>query len=93
MSMKRSKEVRRRGRDDQESDFFASKTEAKKWDWEKDISPQPDEAFTKYAPQGRFAKEALVMHAKFGKGIVIDVEPSRVEVLFHDGPKKLAHGL
>ena len=33
------------------------------------------------------------MHAKFGKGIVVDVEPSRVEVLFQDGPKKLAHGL
>ena len=57
------------------------------------MSSQPDEAFAKYAPQSRFAKEAFVMHAKFGKGVVVDVEPSRVEVLFHDGPKKLAHGL
>jgi len=94
MSMKRSKEVRRRGRDDQDTDgFFGPKPEGKKWDWEKDIAPQPDEAFTKYAPQSRFAKESLVLHAKFGKGVVIDVEPSRVEVLFQDGPKKLAHGL
>lgn len=93
MSMKRSKEVRRRGRDDQDNDSFSSKPDAKKWDWEKDIASQPDDAFTKYAPQARFTKEALVMHAKFGKGIVIDVEPSRVEVLFQEGLKKLAQGL
>jgi len=94
MSMKRSKEVRRRGRDSDENDgFFSSKAAAKQWDWEKDVSPQPDELFAKYAPQARFAKDALVMHAKFGKGVVIDVEPSRVEVLFQEGPKKLAHGL
>lgn len=93
MSMKRSKEVKRRGRDDEANDFFSSKPDAKKWDWEKDVSVKPDEEFTKYAPQARFTKEAFVLHAKFGKGVVVDVEPSRVEVLFQDGPKKLAHGL
>jgi hypothetical protein len=93
MSMKRSKEVRRRGRDSDENDFFSSKQAAKAWDWEKDVSSQPDELFAKYAPKARFAKDALVVHAKFGKGVVIDVEPSRVEVLFQEGPKKLAHGL
>lgn len=94
MSMKRSKEVRRHGRDSDEADgFFSSKTAAKQWDWEKDVSPQADDLFAKYAPKGRFAKDALVLHAKFGKGVVVDVEPTRVEVLFQDGTKKLAHGL
>ena len=95
MSMKRSKEVRRHsGREEESGDgFFKPKQAAKQYDWEKDVSSQPDESFTKYAPQSRFAKDAFVVHPKFGKGIVIDVEPSRVEVLFQDGPKKLAHGL
>ncbi len=94
MSMKRTKEVRRKGRESEEDDgFFSSKTPAKQWDWEKDVSTQPDELFTKYAPQGRFAKDSFLVHPKFGKGVVVDVEPSRVEVLFQDGPKKLAHGL
>lgn len=93
MSMKRSKEVRRRGRDGDENDFFSNKPAAKQWDWEKDVSSQPDEVFNAYSPKARFAKDAFVVHPKFGKGVVIDVEPSRVEVLFQEGPKKLAHGL
>ena len=94
MSMKRSKEVRRRGRDNESDDgFFTPKNAPKQWDWEKDVSPQPDEAFAKYAPKDRYARDALLMHPKFGKGVVIDVDPARVEVLFQDGPKKLAHGL
>lgn len=93
MSMKRAKEVRRRGREEEAGDFFSNKPAAKQWDWEKDVASQPDEAFTQYAPKSRFAKDAFLVHSKFGKGVVIDVEPSRVEVLFQDGPKKLAHGL
>ena len=45
-----------------------------------------------YAFTSRFEKGALLAHPKFGKGVVIDVEPQRVEVLFEDGPKKLGHG-
>ena len=95
MSMKRSKEVRRgnaKEADDNDG-FFSPKNPAKKWDWEKDVSSQPDELFAKYAPKERFAKDSFLVHPKFGKGVVTDVEPSRVEVLFQDGPKKLAHGL
>jgi hypothetical protein len=94
MSMKRSKEVRRRGRENEgEEGFFSSKPAAKQWEWEKDVASQPDEAFAKYAPKERYALSAFVVHPKFGKGVVIDVDPARVEVLFQDGPKKLAHGL
>jgi hypothetical protein len=94
MSMKRSKEVRRRGRETEGDDgFFSSKPAAKQWDWEKDVGPQPDELFAKYGPKERYTRDALLMHPKFGKGVVIDVDPARVEVLFQDGPRKLAHGL
>ncbi len=91
MSMKRSKESNAAAGDDSHTDgFFRPETEAKKWIGKG--HRLNDEAFT-LAPQQALAKEALVIHAKFGKGIVVDVEPSRVEVLFQDGPKKLAHGL
>jgi hypothetical protein len=93
MSMKRSKEVKRRGQAEAGEDFFAKKGTEKVWEWEKDVSSVPDETFTAYAPKERFAKGAFVLHAKFGKGVVLDVDASRVEVLFQDGPKKLAHGL
>jgi hypothetical protein len=94
MSMKRSKEVRRRGRDsDGEHGFSSTKGADKQWDWEKDVASKPDDAVANYAPSARFVKDALVMHAKFGKGVVVDVETSRATVLFQDGPKKLAHGI
>ena len=94
MSMKRSKEVRRRDKESDGTDgFFCPKAAVKQWDWEKDVNSQPDESFAQYAPKARFAKDSFLIHPKFGKGVVIDVEPSRVEVLFQDGPKKLAHGL
>lgn len=94
MSMKRAKEVRRGPKDSgKDDDGFFSKEPARTWEWEKDVNAQPDEAFAKYTPTARYAKEALLMHPKFGKGVVVDVEQAKVEVLFEDGAKKLAHGL
>ncbi len=95
MSMKRAKEVRRGTKDSGKDDdgFFSPKEPGRKWEWEKDVGAHPDESFTAYSPSARFTKEALVVHPKFGKGVVVDVEQQRVEVLFADGPKKLAHGL
>ena len=36
-------------------------------------------------------KGQLLVHPKFGKGVVLGVEGQRIEVLFEDGPKKLGH--
>ncbi len=47
--------------------------------------------FSPYATTTKFAKGALVSHSKFGKGLVVSVEGSRIEVLFEDGVKKLGH--
>ena len=92
--MKRTREVRRPreggGRDDSP---LKPKTPERKREWDKDVAPQPDEAFTGYTPRGRYAMEALLLHTTFGKGVVIGVEPQKIEVLFQDGLKKLAHGL
>jgi len=39
----------------------------------------------------RFSKGDLITHPKFGKGLVLGVEGTRIEVLFQDGKKKLGH--
>lgn len=94
MSMKRAKEVRRGREGDGEDDgSLTPKKPEKKWDWEKDVSSQPDSAFTAYSPKTKFAKEAFVLHSKFGKGVVVAVEQQKVDILFQEGPKKLAHAL
>ena len=93
MSMKRTKQRGSGGgRDkDTDTDFWAKPKEAEKT-WEQATENQPEEAFAVYAMTSRYAKGQLVLHPKFGKGVVVDVEPTRVEILFQEGKKKLGHG-
>lgn len=91
MSMKRTKQ-RTGGREkDIETDFWKKPDEPEKT-WVEHVEPQPEDAFVPYVLTERFDKGQLVLHTKFGKGIVTDVEPSRVEILFQEGKKKLGHG-
>lgn len=91
MSMKRAKQ-RTGGREkDIETDFWAKPAEPEKT-WLEHVDPQPDEAFSPYSMTERYEKGKLVLHTKFGKGIVTEVEASRVEILFQEGKKKLGHG-
>jgi hypothetical protein len=92
MSIKRSKQRNFSSRDQNEADtgFGSKKVEPAKV-WADETAGKPDEAFAPYAVSAKFAKGALLLHSKFGKGIVIDVEGARIEVLFEDGPKKLGH--
>ena len=92
MSMKRSK-PRSSGRtqdQNEESDYFAKpKTPEKGWaEW---MEGQSDDAFAPYSLNSRYEKGNLVAHPKFGKGVVVFVEGTRVEILFEEGTKKLGH--
>ncbi len=92
MSIKRSKQRNFGSRDSDEADtgFGSKKVEPPKV-WADETTGKPDSDFTPYATTAKFAKGALLVHSKFGKGIVIDVEGARVEVLFEEGAKKLGH--
>jgi hypothetical protein len=57
--------------------------------WKDVIEGQPEEAFVTYAPAAVFALDGLVAHGKFGKGIVVGLEPGKVSILFEEGVKKL----
>jgi len=60
--------------------------------WKEAVADKPDGAFAAYAPEQTFEKDALVAHAKFGKGIVVEVDGNKVHVLFEEGIRRLLHG-
>jgi len=94
MSIKRTKQ-RTYGRRDDGVAFTFNKPEeaAPEKTWEEQMAGQPEEAFVPYSMKSVLSKGALIAHPKFGKGIVVAVEDSRVDVLFSEGKKKLGHRL
>ncbi len=92
MSMKRTKQRGSGGRDKElDANFWGKPTEPEK-SWDEQVDGKPDDQFVPYAMTQRYAKGQLLVHPKFGKGVVTDVEASRIEILFQEGKKKLGHG-
>jgi Zn ribbon nucleic-acid-binding protein len=62
--------------------------------WERAIAGKPPNAFTAYRISLQFGPGDLVKHPKFGDGVVAKViDQSKVEILFKDGPRTMAHGV
>jgi len=62
--------------------------------WEHAIAGKPSSAFTAYRISLSFGPGDLVKHPKFGDGVVAKViDPSKVEILFKDGPRTMAQGM
>ena len=90
MSMKRTKQrTGAAGRNSDPVDVWA-KPQAPEREWA-EVEAQPDDAFVDFVLASRYAKGDFIRHSKFGKGLVLGVEGARIEVLFHDGKKKLGH--
>jgi hypothetical protein len=60
--------------------------------WEAALEGRGPESARRYVPKDRFAAGEIIDHAKFGLGIVRRTEPSKIEVLFKDATRTLAHG-
>jgi hypothetical protein len=93
MSMKRSKQrssgsSRFSGKDDEPGPW--SKPEGPEPTWA-DVEAKPEGSFVPFVISTRYAKGDLILHSKFGRGLVLGVESGRIEVLFQDGKKKLGH--
>ncbi len=58
-----------------------------------DVESKPESEFVPFAMSSRYAKGDLILHPKFGRGLVIGAEPTRIEVLFQEGKKKLGHAV
>ena len=92
MSMKRTKQRGpATGRRSGDYMGFGSKDKEEEKSWKEDVSDQPDSSFVPYAITNHYAKGVLIAHSTFGKGLVLAVDGTRVEVLFEAGKKKLGH--
>jgi hypothetical protein len=92
MSMKRSKQRNSgSGRQSNEEDAWAKPPEPEP-EWSV-VEAKADASFLPFAMSTRFAKGDFILHPKFGKGLVLLVEGTRIEVLFQDGKKKLGHAV
>ncbi|MDB4929785.1 MAG: hypothetical protein JWM10_2269 [Myxococcaceae bacterium] len=94
MSMKRTKKATgaaQKGSSDGSLGFSPPSMEVPVW--EEAVGSLGSDGFTTYAPAQTYKRDALLDHTKFGRGKVLAVDGGRIEVLFSDGVKKLAHGL
>lgn len=92
MSMKRSRKAGTSARGTEtEGGAFAFGNAPVQKTWDELVGGQPDSAFKPYTMTTTYARNDLVEHPKFGKGVVVLVEGARVEVLFKEGSKKLGH--
>ncbi len=61
--------------------------------WESRIAGQAHDAFIRYSMEKTFEPGQLINHKKFGEGYVVNVlDANKIEIMFRDGPKTLAHG-
>jgi hypothetical protein len=93
MSIKRSSRSSSssRRRDEGGTFSFNKKEPEPEKSWEEHMEGQGEEAFKPYSPKACFAPGDLLLHATFGKGVVVGVQDRRIDVLFEQGPKVLAH--
>jgi hypothetical protein len=93
MSMKRVKRASGgSSRDSQAEGQFGFSKPTPPPTWVELTKDKSDASFKPYAMTSTYAKNDLVMHPKFGKGVVTLVEGNRVEILFEDAARKLMHG-
>jgi hypothetical protein len=93
MSMKRTKQRTYSFRGGDESPTLASKPQEPEKTWEQWTEGQPEQAFAAYNMKARYTKGQLLQHPTFGKGAVVAVHDSHVEVLFADARRRLGHGM
>jgi hypothetical protein len=91
MSIKRSREYSRRPTPDYKETSAAPKRAERKHSFDRDVAGRPAESAVAYGPLYHHAKDDLIEHSVFGRGLVTRVDGERIEVLFKEGIKKLAH--
>ena len=95
MSIKRQRQYATGSRsgDSAEPKKKASKDKTPLPSWDELVHSQPDASFIPYAMATKFEKGAFITHPSFGRGMVLAVDGTRIEVLFEGVVKKLVHGV
>src|SRR5512133_702749 len=91
MSIKRSRDFSRRSTPERNETSAAPKRAQRRYSFDRDVASRPTESAVDYGTAYRHAEGDLIEHKVFGRGLVTRVERDRIEVLFKEGVKKLAH--
>ena len=67
--------------------------ERKEREWSEALDARAGETAAPYRTTSRFAEGQIVEHVKFGRGLVRRVDGGKIEVIFKDGARLLAHGM
>lgn len=59
--------------------------------WQAAVADKPDAPSRPWSMTVSFARDEIIEHPKFGKGIVVMVQGTKITVLFQEGTKILAH--
>ncbi len=94
MSIHRPKRVsfRSNAKESSESPFDTAK-DVKAPTWAEAVADKSDEDFKAYSVAVAYAQGDLLRHPKFGNGVVAGVEGKKIDVVFEDATRKLAHGM
>lgn len=60
--------------------------------WQEAMADKSEAAFVNYTMRDYFRLGMLLSHPRFGKGIVLNVEGQKMEVLFEESKKRLIMG-
>lgn len=61
--------------------------------WSAVMEGKTDGDFRTYSVKETYSKGDGVQHPKFGQGVVVAVEPTKIDVLFESGERRLVHSL
>jgi hypothetical protein len=92
MSISRPKRASHKKHDEKDGDFnFLTKPEPITWDGA--VEGKSDADFESYSVRNTYVVGSLIIHPKFGKGVVTFVEGKKIEVLFQETSRKFGHAM
>ncbi|MFO0557743.1 MAG: hypothetical protein U0269_06960 [Polyangiales bacterium] len=59
--------------------------------WQEAVGDKPDAPSRAWSMSTTFARDEIIEHPKFGKGVVVMVQGAKIQVLFQEGTKMLGH--
>ncbi len=59
--------------------------------WQEAVGDKPDAPARPWSLSVSFARDELIEHPKFGRGIIVMVQGAKIHVLFQEGTKLLGH--
>jgi hypothetical protein len=92
MSIHRPKRVSHRSSRDSDNPLDSAPPD-KPMSWTAATEGKADADFKAYSVKTTFAQGDLLRHPKFGNGVVVGVESSKIDVMFEDGERKLVHAM